>query len=475
MKKKHLVWLIIIWTSIILASFAWNYSLIISNNRKVILNKSQAFFKQILTARAWNSQHGGVYVPITATTLPNPYLIDTLRDILTVDGMQLTKINPAYMTRQIAEINKINYNLQFHITSLNPIRPANNADKWETMALHLFEENIGEILELVRNDSGSQYRYMAPLITEKSCLKCHSKQAYKLGDIRGGISVSFSSVLYLKVIQDQLIFFAIIYLLILILGLIGIVIYYRMSNNYFSIIKNKNAELLQINATKDKFFSIIAHDLKNPFNIILGYSDLLKTEYYDFKEDQRRKLINEIYKSSKSTFELLEDLLLWASSQNNKIEIVKEDLNLKKIIIEAIGVYLPGAEKKRISFDIGVSDKLFINADKFTIKIVIANLFNNAIKFTPHKGNININATRKDNSIEISISDNGVGISPEIIPKLFRTEESISTLGTDNEKGTGLGLLLCKEFVKRHDGLIWVESEIGKGSEFKFTLAGKSN
>lgn len=470
MKKKHLIWLIIIWASIIIASLAWNYSLIISNNKKVVLNKSQAFFEQIITTRAWNSQHGGLYVPITAETQPNPYLIDTLRDIVTVDSMRLTKINPAYMTRQIAEIHKTDNNLRFHITGLNPIRPANKADKWETKALNLFEGNTSEILELVRNDSSSQYRYMAPLITEKSCLKCHSRQGYKLGGIRGGISVSFPSALYTKVINEQLFSFALIHFLILSLGIIGLMVYYRISNNYFSIIKTKNEKLLQINATKDKLFSIIAHDLKGPFNIILGYSDLLKTGYDGYEEDKRKKLINEIDKSSKNAFELLENLLLWARTHRNKIKIVKENLNLKKNIIEAIGVYLPYAEKKNITIDISVSENLNIYADKFSIKTIISNLFNNAVKFTPQNGNIKINAIRKDNFIEISISDTGVGIPPEIIPKLFRIEDSISTKDTDNEKGTGLGLLLCKEFTEKHKGKIRVESELGKGTKIIFTI-----
>lgn len=470
MKKKHLIWLIIIWASIIIASLAWNYSLIISNNKKVVLNKSQAFFEQIITTRAWNSQHGGLYVPITAETQPNPYLIDTLRDIVTVDSMRLTKINPAYMTRQIAEIHKTDNNLRFHITGLNPIRPANKADKWETKALNLFEGNTSEILELVRNDSSSQYRYMAPLITEKSCLKCHSRQGYKLGGIRGGISVSFPSALYTKVINEQLFSFALIHFLILSLGIIGLMVYYRISNNYFSIIKTKNEKLLQINATKDKLFSIIAHDLKGPFNIILGYSDLLKTGYDGYEEDKRKKLINEIDKSSKKAFELLENLLLWARTHRNKIKIVKENLNLKKNIIEAIGVYLPYAEKKNITIDISVSENLNIYADKFSIKTIISNLFNNAVKFTPQNGNIKINAIRKDNFIEISISDTGVGIPPEIIPKLFRIEDSISTKDTDNEKGTGLGLLLCKEFTEKHKGKIRVESELGKGTKIIFTI-----
>ncbi len=203
MKKKHLVWLILIWTSIIATSFGWNYVLLLSNNQKVVLNKSQAFFEQILVTRAWNAQHGGVYVPVTETTPPNPHLKDPFRDIVSVDGLQLTKLNPSYMTRQISEIDKKNYDLHFHITSLNPIRPENKADEWETTALTLFEEETPEILEVVKTESSSQYRYMAPLITEKSCLKCHEKQGYKLGDIRGGISISFPSDMYIKGIGKQ--------------------------------------------------------------------------------------------------------------------------------------------------------------------------------------------------------------------------------------------------------------------------------
>ncbi|MBC8147711.1 MAG: DUF3365 domain-containing protein [Bacteroidetes bacterium] len=470
MKKAHLILLIIIWVSITTASFVWNYSLVKSNNKEVVLNKSQAFFEQIKTARTWNSQHGGVYVPITSTTKPNPYLNDTLRDIITIDGLKLTKINPAYMTRQISEINKIEYDLQFHITSLNPIRPANKADSWETTALKSFELGTTEILELVEDDSSSHYRYMTPLITETTCLQCHSQQGYKYGDIRGGISVSFPSEIYSKAVNEQLLSLGVVHILILIFGLVGLFVYDRMLKKYFSIIESKNIELTKINATKDKFFSIIAHDLKSPFNSILGFTDLLITDYEKIDEEERREIINAIDKSSKSSFKLLENLLLWAISQRDEIKLVKESLNLKTTILEAIEAYIPGAEMKNITYELRVSDELNINADKFTVKIIIGNLFNNAIKFTSPKGNVNIDAIQKDNYMEICISDNGVGISPENISKLFLIEENISTLGTNNEKGTGLGLVLCKEFIKKHNGKIWVESELGSGTKINFTI-----
>jgi signal transduction histidine kinase len=243
-----------------------------------------------------------------------------------------------------------------------------------------------------------------------------------------------------------------------------------MSKRFFSIIEHKNSKLIQINATKDKFFSIVAHDLRSPFSNILGYIDLLNTQYQDFNEDERRKFIHEIDESSKNTFALLENLLLWAKSQMNKIEIKKVDLDVKEIITEAIKAYLPGADKKGIALSVNVPDKLIIRADKFSLMTVIANLFNNAVKFTPEKGEVSIDTTRSDHFIEISVSDNGVGIPPEKLPNLFHIDNSHSTPGTNKETGTGLGLLLCKEFVEKNGGILSVESELGKGTTFTFTI-----
>jgi signal transduction histidine kinase len=470
MKRKYMIWLIVVWVMIVLASFLWNYSAIVSSNKKVVLNKSKAFFEQIVVSRSWNSRHGGVYVPISEGIRPNPYLKDSLRDLLTVQGMQLTKINPAYMTRQIAEINKTNHDLQFHITSLKPIRPGNKADEWEHQALTLFEGGLSEIIELVQKDSSSQYRYMASLITEESCLKCHAEHGYQLGDIRGGISISFPAELYDKVMHAQFSSLIAIHFLILVLGLIGLILFYRMSNKYYAIIMDKNAELNVSNATKDKFFSIIAHDLKSPFNVILGFSSLLEKEYDDFTEAERRKLIHELDRSSKTAYDLSENLLLWSRSQSDKITIAKEKLNVKMLVDEAIEPYLPGVENKGIQVLTSNDDGLIINADKFTTSNIIGNLFNNAVKFTHKSGNIKITAVQMTGFVEIAVSDDGVGIPAGILPGLFLPENSISTLGTANEKGTGLGLLLCKEFAEKNGGTIAVKSTLGKGSIFRIKL-----
>lgn len=473
MNKKHLHWVTIIWSLIIFSSAIWNCLMITTSNRKLVLNKSKAFFDEIVVTRSWNAQHGGVYVPVTATTPPNQYLNDKSRDIVTTDSMQLTMLNPAYMTRQIADIHKTNFDVQFHITSLNPVRPENKADNWETNALVLFNEGISETFELVKDKPGFQYRYMAPLITEQSCLDCHSHQGYKVGDIIGGISVSYPATLYLSIVKGQIFSIVLFHLIILIMGIAGLIYFHRLLNKNYTIIKNKNIELEHLNTTKNRLFSIIAHDLTNPFNSILGFAELLMTEYENLGEHQRKNFIRLIHKSSQNTYELLKMLLLWAKTQMDNVEIIKTECNLEALIIEAVQAHLVNADKKNINFTLDIPDNITAWADRFAIKTVIANLFGNAIKFTPEGGRIEISARQMNNDVEIKVSDNGVGISPHIIPKLFSMEKNFSTYGTNKEKGSGLGLLICKEFVVKQGGKIWVESELGEGSDFYFTISNK--
>ena len=229
-------------------------------------------------------------------------------------------------------------------------------------------------------------------------------------------------------------------------------------------------KLKQSNDTKDKLFSIIAHDLKNPFNVIFGYSDLLKRNFDFFGDTEKKQFINSIDESSRRAFKLLENLLLWALSQQQKIEMKIENIYMKTLISEAIMPYLHSAENKNISFSNLVPDDLVINADKQTIKTVLGNLFNNAVKFTNKEGSISISAVLDGKYVRIEVKDNGVGISPNSVNKIFKMDKSHSTLGTNNEKGTGLGLTLCKEFVEKNGGKIWVESTEGEGSTFLFTV-----
>lgn len=182
-----------LWLAIVAGSLGWNLYQAAHHREELARESARSFFDLLLITRRWNARHEGVYVPVTPETPPNPYLKDPHRD-LHIDSLTLTKVNPAYMTRLLAELAAERSGVQFHITSLKPIRPENAARPWEVEALNAFEQGAKEWVEFYRHDDQEGYRYMAPLITEKPCLKCHSEQGYELGSVRGGISVTLPTL-----------------------------------------------------------------------------------------------------------------------------------------------------------------------------------------------------------------------------------------------------------------------------------------
>ena len=243
----------------------------------------------------------------------------------------------------------------------------------------------------------------------------------------------------------------------------------RLSNSYKKI--HQQAEkLAESNATKDKFFSIIAHDLKNPFTSILGFSNLILGNKSKFSEEDIINFVTQISDSAKNTFKLLENLLTWSRSQTGKLEYYPIVLNINSIICNSKSLIQYIAQGKNISIEFDVEKNIEVYADENMINTVIRNLLSNAVKYTHKGGKIVLKAVSQNNQLLIEISDNGVGIPPQKIEKLFKISEKVSTLGTENEAGTGLGLLLCKEFVEKNGGKIWVESTQNIGSKFFFTL-----
>ena len=229
-------------------------------------------------------------------------------------------------------------------------------------------------------------------------------------------------------------------------------------------------ELQKMNATKDKFFSIIAHDLKSPFNSIMGLSEIIKTEAKDLDIKTIEQYAGIIYSTSKNTFRLLENLLDWARVQQSQILFRPVQVILKKIVSEVVEMLVEKANSKMIAVINYIPDNLIVMADQDMLKTILRNLISNALKFTPANGKVEIKTVSTGDTIEISVKDTGIGIKNEDISKLFKIDSSFSKSGTENEKGTGLGLLLCKEFVEKHGGKIRVESEEGKGSTFTFSI-----
>jgi len=229
-------------------------------------------------------------------------------------------------------------------------------------------------------------------------------------------------------------------------------------------------QLRELNATKDKFFTIIAHDLRNPFNIILAFSNMLLEGIANKDSDKIEKYAVNVHTTANQTYELLQNLLEWSRIQQGILIPVFQKTNLKHIAEEICMLSNEMAVDKGIKLENNIRDDIYLNCDKDMTKTILRNLISNAIKFTNCGGTVTLNSISNNNITEIQISDNGVGIIPEKLPHLFSIEKNISTKGTNKEKGSGLGLILCKEFVEKQGGKIWVESESGKGSDFKFTL-----
>jgi PAS domain S-box-containing protein len=235
-------------------------------------------------------------------------------------------------------------------------------------------------------------------------------------------------------------------------------------------LRKSESELKELNAQKDKFFSIIGHDLKSPFNSIMGFSELLEEQISEKNYDNIDKYAKIIGQSSQRAVDLLMNLLEWSRAHTGKMEFSPENFELVHFINEITLLHHNIAAQKLITLKKDLPPKLTVFADKQMISTVMRNLISNAIKFTRQGGEITILAEKRAKEIFVSVNDNGIGIAPDRIEKLFRIDESDSTPGTNNEKGTGLGLILCKEFVEKHGGKIWVESVQNEGSEFCFTI-----
>ncbi len=237
------------------------------------------------------------------------------------------------------------------------------------------------------------------------------------------------------------------------------------------IIKLKNELLQAINAEKDKFFSIIAHDLRNPIGAFLGATQVLSEEIQTMTIEEITEIAESMKYSANNLYSLLENLLEWSRIQQGVTSFQPEKFLLSKQIFDAIGSISNAARKKSVKIDYNIPENLFVFADKHMFDTIIRNLISNAIKFSHREDKIDISAMIfKGNSVHIQIKDSGIGMSGELISKLFKLNEKTGRKGTEDEPSTGLGLMLCKEFVEKNGGNIWAESEKNKGSIFSFTL-----
>ncbi|PKQ63949.1 hypothetical protein BZG02_08020 [Labilibaculum filiforme] len=260
-------------------------------------------------------------------------------------------------------------------------------------------------------------------------------------------------------------FLIIVFLLVIVLVLI-LLNRARLKKLSHQIIENQKSELEIANSTKDKFFAIIAHDLRSPFSALVGLCELLSQSYEEIGEKERKMYINDLHNASMNTFNLLENLLTWSRIQQGSIKIHKEEQDISSLIANIIQLTQAAAKLKNISIINSIPQNSIATFDKNSTETVLMNLVNNAIKFTHEKGSISISSEEKNGNFIVAINDSGVGMTEKQITHLFKIDENISTPGTNKETGTGLGLILCEEFMELNNGKIWVESKQGEGSTF---------
>jgi len=234
------------------------------------------------------------------------------------------------------------------------------------------------------------------------------------------------------------------------------------------MISQQATELKELNNTKDKLFSIIAHDLKSPSGSLLIFSEMLKenlehnTKNFEYAQN--------LYDAALNNYTLLENLLEWSRAQMNRIKLSPTVFTLGDMVKTNIAILSLNTEKKNITIDNKIDSSLLVCADKNLVNIILRNIITNAVKYSFQGGKITVEAARHEKLVEISVADTGIGIPDKLLKTLFLIENKQSRAGTNDEPGTGLGLILCKEFVELHGGSIWVDSEVKKGSTFHFTL-----
>ena len=471
--ERYVRVLIVMWTLIVVSSLIWSVVRIKKETLEGARIQADISYVKDILYRRWNAKHGGVYVPLTEETPPNPYLSGLPeRDIMTPSGKPLTLINPAYMTRQVYEVMAKEYGVQGHITSLNPIRPENAPDSWEINALRAFEKGATEISSVSKIAGKEYFRLMRPFITEDACLRCHAKQGYHEGDIRGGISVSIPMEPLIAMEHRNVLTFSVVHGFLWVAGLIGISLSMQKirkseqkRQQAEEELKKKTDELARSNSDLKQFAYVASHDLQEPLRVVAGFVKLLEKRYKGKLDSDADNFIAYTVDGVKRMQALIKDLLEYSQVGNKGKELKLTDSSL--IVKEAIFSLKKSIED---SHAVVTYDNLpSITVDKAQFVRLFQNLVGNAIKYRGQEDpKVYVSAERKGDEWFFSVKDNGIGIDLGHAERIFNIFQRLHT--REEYPGTGIGLAICKKIIENHGGRIWVESEPGKGSTFYFTI-----
>lgn len=438
--------------------------------QEVAMSQAKTIFDYIVLTRRWNAQHYGVYAKVTKTTRPNPYLSVPERDVLSQKGTQLTMINPAYMTRQIGDLSNESENIQLHITSLSPINSKNSPTPWERVTMEGFKKGVREKGVFVNDEK--IFRYIAPLITEKACLKCHQQQGNQLGDLRGAITVSIPAD---KIIHNRN------HSIINILITHGIV--FSICCLAYLIISRKQKQLIELKVeqasgrradkSKGAFIANLSHGLRTPLNVIAGMEQMLDDKSMTPKQQE---YLNKIRDASSQLKMLVNSMLDFFYLDAGRVEPSLKSTDLEHIIVEVVQGQKEKAKSKGLQLGVIIDEKIpkcFL-ADSERLNQVLTYLVDNSIKFTQTGGvtvELSAIAGKSDQyRVIITVEDSGIGMDPEAIRLINHNFVQLDQSSSKIYEGIGIGLTLSHHIINMMGGRLSIKSDAGKGTRVQIEL-----
>jgi signal transduction histidine kinase len=389
-------------------------------------------------------------------------------------------MNPAYMTRQVHELAKEVYGVHGHITSLSPIRPQNAPDRWEARALEAFERGEEEVSSVEEIEGETHMRLMRPLITAEDCLKCHASQGYKVGDVRGGISVAVSMAPLWAVERDRMLASAQGHGLTWLIGFVGIGLGARRLRRQVDrrkeaeeSLRQANRKLVELESLKEDLANMLVHDMKNPVANTMLAVDMIELESESSLTQIQREYILMARRNQFKLSEMMVNLLEISRLESGAMEINMTSFDVLDLIDRIIARYtaITMAEEKAVQVEVDPGAGR-ITCDQGLLDRILTNILSNAIKHSHPNGEISIQVTpaKERRGVLFSVRDFGEGIPKESQERIFEKfyQAEMREMGLRND--TGLGLTFCKMAVELLGGDIWVESEEGEGSRFSFVL-----
>lgn len=465
------------------ASLYWNFA----HEREFTLEvaRAEAFanINKDITFRRWATGHGGVYVPPDERTPPNAYLTAPNRDVVTNDGQKLTLMNPAYMVRQMQQEYSQAFGIRGHITSLNPLNPANVPDAWEGTVLESFERGDHQSVSALAEIDGRPYmRAIMPMITEFGCLKCHAHQGYKVGDVRGGISASVPLAPYLEREREVIRVLAGSHIGIWLVGLAAFFLLYRralvrlderlrieqdirdLNDSLDRRVRQRTAELERANHELESFSYSISHDLRAPLRAISGFARAVQEDEAARLSSGGKEMLDRIWANTERMGVLIEDMLHFSRIGRAEMSRGNVDMaTLARAVVTELKEEYPAAA-------VTVADLPPAKGDEAMLRQVWANLIGNALKFSSRRAQpvVEVGCERQGNEDVYFVRDNGAGFDMANAGHLFGVFQRLH--GASEYPGTGAGLAIVKRIVERHDGRIWAEAAPEQGATFRFTV-----